>query len=55
MSKATNQSSDHEQGGGASGTKLTSVTPRNTSVKGAAPSTKNPSGSSQSDSRGKQG
>jgi hypothetical protein len=52
-----NQCSDNAQGGGASGTKTTSVTPRKYTgvVDDPSPATKNPSGSSQSDSRGKQG
>lgn len=49
------QCSDHMQNGGASGTKVTSVSPRNSSSSSASPATTNPSGSSQSDSRGKQG
>ena len=43
----TNQTSDSAQNGGASGTKVTSVSPRESGFKGTPPATTNPSGSSQ--------
>ena len=51
------QSSDNAQSKGASGTKVTSVTPRGYQgvVDDPSPTSTNPSGSSQSASRGKQG
>jgi hypothetical protein len=52
-----NQTADSAQNGGSSGTKVTSVTPRAYTgvVASTGPATSNPSGSSQSTSRGKQG
>lgn len=49
------QSSDHMQSAGASGTKVTSLHTKDESAVSPKPTATNPSGSTQSESRGQQG